>query len=137
MSIASFCVNYASGCKTAMPWTLLLRHSITLYYSFSGFISMRESASSWLSSVTVIVIVIVNFKFLKRHSKAKCRAPAYSRALHQIRGVFQRIVRGRPRSGFHMERGCVKSEGFPKSSPWEAQVPLPEGERRKIRRDMT
>ena len=29
---------------------------------------------------------------------------------------------------------CVKSEGFPKNSPWEAQVRLPEGERREIRR---
>src|SRR6218665_3458545 len=35
------------------------------------------------------VIVIVNSKLLKRHSKAKRRAPAYSRALRQIRGVFQ------------------------------------------------
>src|SRR6218665_631010 len=34
-------------------------------------------------------IVIVNSKLLKRHSKAKRRAPAYSRALRQIRGVFQ------------------------------------------------
>ena len=37
----------------------------------------------------VIVIVIVNSKLLKRHSKAKRRAPAYSRALRQIRRVFQ------------------------------------------------
>src|SRR6218665_1069529 len=35
--------------------------------------------------VIVIVIVIVNSKSLKRHSKAKRRAPAYSRALRQIR----------------------------------------------------
>ena len=46
-----------------------------------------------------IVIVIVNSKLLKRHSKAKRRAPAYSRALRQIRGVFQRIVRGKLRFG--------------------------------------
>src|SRR6218665_2964562 len=39
-------------------------------------------------------IVIVISKLLKRHSKAKRRAPAYLRALRQIRGVFQRIVRG-------------------------------------------
>src|SRR6218665_2676811 len=44
-------------------------------------------------TLLVIVIVIVNSKLLKRHSKAKRRAPAYSRALRQIRGVFQRIVR--------------------------------------------
>src|SRR6218665_31644 len=37
----------------------------------------------------IIVIVIVNSKLLKRHSKAKRRAPAYSRARRQIRGVFQ------------------------------------------------
>jgi len=30
-----------------------------------------------------------NSKLLNRHSKAKRRAPAYSRALRQIRGVFQ------------------------------------------------
>ena len=51
------------------------------------------------------IIVIVNSKFLKRHSKAKRRAPAYSRALHQIRGVFQRIVRGKLRSGCQRVRG--------------------------------
>src|SRR6218665_3462239 len=44
-------------------------------------------------------VVIVNSKLLKRHSKAKRRAPAYSRALRQIRGVFERTVRGRLRSG--------------------------------------
>src|SRR6218665_3987562 len=59
-------------------------------------------------------IVIVNSKLLKRHSKAKRRAPAYSRALRQIRGVFQRIVRGRPRSVFQRVRECVKSEVFSK-----------------------
>src|SRR6218665_2046097 len=53
----------------------------------------------------VIVIVIVNSKLLKRHSKAKRRAPAYSRALRQIRGVFQRIVRGKLRSGCQKVRG--------------------------------
>ena len=39
--------------------------------------------------VCELVIVIVNSKLLKRHSKAMRRAPAYSRALRQIRGVFQ------------------------------------------------
>jgi len=48
-------------------------------------------------------IVIVISKLLKRHSKAKRRAPAYSRALRKIRGIF------------------------PKNSPWEAQVRVPEG----------
>ena len=50
-------------------------------------------------------IVIVNSKLLKRHSKAKRRAPAYSRALRQIRRVFQRIVRGKLRSGCQGVRG--------------------------------
>ena len=64
------------------------------------------------TTVIVIVIVIVNSKLLKRHSKAKRRAPAYSRALRQIRGFFQKIVRGRLRSGCQRVRECVKSEGF-------------------------
>ena len=38
------------------------------------------------------MIVIVNSKFLKRYSKAKRRAPAYSRALCRIRGVVQRSM---------------------------------------------
>ena len=54
---------------------------------------------------SVIVIVIVNSKLLKRRTKAKRRAPAYSRALRQIRGVFQRIVRGKLRSGCQKVRG--------------------------------
>src|SRR6218665_2632621 len=58
--------------------------------------------------------IIVISKLLKRHSKAKRRAPAYSRALRQIRGVFQRIVRGRLRSVFQRVRECVKSEVFSK-----------------------
>src|SRR6218665_594067 len=38
----------------------------------------------------IYLIVIVISRFLKRYSKAKrTRAPAYSRALHQIRGVVQ------------------------------------------------
>ena len=40
--------------------------------------------------MTSLVVVIVISKLLKRHSKAKCRAPAYSRSLHRIRGVVQR-----------------------------------------------
>ena len=50
----------------------------------------------------VHVIIIVISKLLKRHSKAKCMAPAYSRALRQIRGVVQRIVRGKIGSGIHL-----------------------------------
>ena len=45
------------------------------------------------------VIVIVISKLLKSHLKAKSRAQAYSRALRQIRGVVQRIVRWRLGSG--------------------------------------
>ena len=49
------------------------------------------------------VIVISNL--LKGRSKVKRRAPAYSRALRQIREVFQRIVRGKLRSGCQKVRG--------------------------------
>src|SRR6218665_2895132 len=65
----------------------------------------------------VIAIVIVNSKLLKGHLKAKRRATAYSRALRQIRGVFQRIVRGRLRSVFQRVRECVKSEVFSNEYP--------------------
>src|SRR6218665_1535690 len=66
--------------------------------------------TGWFLSVPLLVIVIVNSKLLKRHSKAKRMAPAYSRALRQIKGVFS------------------------KNSPWEARVRFPEGERmRQIR----
>ena len=45
----------------------------------------------WLTSVKtqlwIIIVVIVTFGLLKRHSKSKRRAPAYSRALRQIRGL--------------------------------------------------
>ena len=51
------------------------------------------------------IIITRNRKLLKRHSKAKRRAPAYSRALRQIRGVFQRRVRGRLRSGCQRVKG--------------------------------
>src|SRR6218665_735416 len=61
------------------------------------------------SSLTSCVIIIVISKLLKRHLKAKRKAPAYSRAASNQRG-------------------------FPKNSPREAQVRLPEGERmRQIR----
>src|SRR6218665_27485 len=42
---------------------------------------------------------------IERHSKAKRRAPAYSRARRQIKGVVQRIVCGRLRSGCQRVRG--------------------------------
>src|SRR6218665_1528867 len=47
-----------------------------------------------------VVGLVVISKLLNRHSKAKRRAPAYSQALRKIRGVFQRTVRGRLRSGY-------------------------------------
>ena len=53
----------------------------------------------------VIVIVIVISKLLKRHSKVKRRAPAYSRALRLVRRVVQ------------------------KSSPREVRVRFPEDQR--------
>ena len=49
--------------------------------------------------------IIVISKLSTHHSKAKSRAPAYSRALRQIRGTVQRIVRGRFKSGCQRVRG--------------------------------
>ena len=45
---------------------------------------------------SLIVIVIVISKLLKRHWKAKHKALAYSRALRKIKGVVQRVVNGSP-----------------------------------------
>src|SRR6218665_3274450 len=66
-----------------------------------GFVSESQSAPliNQTDRTEPFLIVIITYKLLKRHSKAKHRAPAYSRALRQIRGVVQRIVRGRLRSG--------------------------------------
>jgi len=50
-------------------------------------------------------IVIMISKLLKHLSKIKRRAPAYSRALRQIRGVVQSIVNGSVRSGWQWVRG--------------------------------
>ena len=47
-----------------------------------------RSISRLMNNMKYSVIVIVISKLLKRHSKAKRRAPAYSRALNQIRGVW-------------------------------------------------
>src|SRR6218665_3588929 len=88
-----------------------------------------------IESIQHTIIVIVNSKLLKRHSKAKRRAPAYSRGLRQIRGVFPKNspweAQVRLPEGERMRqiRGV-----FPKNSPWEAQVRMPEGERWQIRR---
>ena len=54
-------------------------------------IEIPSSTVSLLKHYAYIATVIINSKLLKRHSKAKRRAPAYSRALRQIRGVFQKI----------------------------------------------
>ena len=48
--------------------------------------------------------VIVISKLLKRHSKAKRKAPAYSRALHLVRGVVQKSGPRRSESGFQWIR---------------------------------
>src|SRR6218665_3866769 len=90
---------------------------LEVLYLEPSYINIPTSLSQFsmrASLVIVIVIVIVNSKLLKRHSKAKRRAPAYSRALRQISGVFQRIVRGRLRSVIQRVRECVKSEVFSK-----------------------
>jgi len=82
---------------------------------FCGITRRRLFPSKTVSYIYWQVIVwIVNSKLLKRHSKAKRMAPAYSRALGQIRGVIQRIVRGRLRPGCQRVRECAKSEGVSK-----------------------
>jgi len=48
--------------------------------------------------------LILDSKLLKWHSKAKHRAPVYSRALCGVRGVFQRIVRRKPKLGYQRVR---------------------------------
>lgn len=50
-----------------------------------------------------IIIVLVNSKFLKLYSKAKHRAPAYSRALRHVEGVVQ-ICKVRAQSPVGKER---------------------------------
>jgi len=50
-----------------------------------------------------------NLKLLKHYSKAKHREPPYSWALHHIRGIVQRIVHGRFRSGCQRVRRAVKA----------------------------
>jgi len=52
------------------------------------------------------LVVIVISEFLERHSNAKrTRAPAYSRAVRRIKGVVQRVVRGKLRYAFKRVRG--------------------------------
>src|SRR6218665_451932 len=75
-------------------------------------INFSPTSPTWTDG-HVSLIVIVNSKLLKQHSKAKRRASAYSRALRQIRGAFQRImIRGRLTPGCQRVRVCVKSEVF-------------------------
>jgi len=56
-----------------------------------------------VTKILQLLHVIVISRFLKRYLKAKRkRAPAYSRALYQIRySAVSNIVRGRLRSGYH------------------------------------
>ena len=84
-------------------------------FLFFFIISLNSIFKRFLSSIAhviliaiitiVLVIIIVIFKVLKRHSKAKRRAPSYSRVLRQIRRVVQRIVLGRLRSDCQRGKG--------------------------------
>ena len=54
----------------------------------------------------MLYIVIVISEFLERHSKTKrIRAPAYSRALRRMKGVFQMVDHDKLRSDFQGIRG--------------------------------
>ena len=55
----------------------------------------------------VMVILTVNSKLLQRHSKVKSRAPAYSRALLQIRGNSPREVQVREPEGQRRQRRVI------------------------------
>lgn len=48
------------------------------------------NASISLLKHSLIVIVLVNYEFLKSYSKAKQRAQVYSRALHRVTEIVQR-----------------------------------------------
>ena len=48
--------------------------------------------SNFVACINFTIIVIVISKLLKRHSKAKRRAPAYSRALRQIMIIIRRLL---------------------------------------------
>src|SRR6218665_817530 len=106
MSIASFCVNYALGCKTAMSWTLLLRQSITLH---------------WFHVYERIRFKLALFGYSNRNSNRKIqisKAPLKSQA--QGTSLFT--------------SAASNQRVFPKNSPWEEQVRFPYGERmRQIR----
>src|SRR6218665_2504387 len=61
---------------------------------------LLDLQATYTSQVGLIVIS----KCLKRHSQEKRRAPAYSRALHQLRGVVQTIVHER------LKYGCQRKQ---------------------------
>src|SRR6218665_3664262 len=84
-----------------LQWLLIVMYRVSIKARAAGcsselrhvrrgcsLMSSAEQSSVAVIAI-VIVIVIVNSKPLKRHSKAKRRAPAYSRAMRQIREVFQ------------------------------------------------
>src|SRR6218665_4024225 len=105
-----FSLSCLSLVATRFSLEKIKHHNITFDIIFVCSLGGQLAHGSDFNKQELIVIVIVNSTLLKCHSKAKCRAPAYSRALRKTRGIFQRIVRG------------------------EAQVRLPEGERmRQIR----
>src|SRR6218665_1484737 len=67
-----------------------------------GFVNL---CSSFLEFETVIVIVGLISKFLKRYSKPKrTRSPAYSRALRRIKGRFPKGGQEKLRSDFQSTR---------------------------------
>src|SRR6218665_629260 len=105
-----FVVSLSSGGSRHSAWghitqDIRLGETSLMFHSISRLYLHWRRDQIWWVYVWICFLVIVISKLLKRHSKAKRRAPAYSRALRQIRGVFQRIVRGRLRSGFQKVRG--------------------------------
>src|SRR5688572_21279757 len=68
------------------------------------------------------ITVIVNSTFLKHYSKAKCRAPAYSRLLCQVRWVVQRCQAnstfGCQRDQKGRQAGFVEDKNTWKAEDW-------------------
>src|SRR6218665_1285254 len=90
---------------------------VTSLQTVSLFLGLIVQPSGLFVFIDILIVIVIS-KLLERHSKAKRRAPAYSQALYQIRGVVQRIVRGRLRSGCQGERRQISLQTVMDSLSW-------------------
>jgi len=79
--------------------------------------------------VNVCVVIIISKLETSKAQLAKRMAPAYSRAVHQIRGVVQRLVQERFWSGCQRVKGDRVAVSFRarvglhgKTEDWKSQV---------------